>query len=86
MSERAGAGITDAALTGGQPTRRPRPAPRLDIDEEAFRRERMRPAATVMDEPEAPPGPNWMLRIVGLLVALLGLALVYQFVVRPLLK
>ncbi|MCZ7677451.1 MAG: hypothetical protein M5U28_01200 [Sandaracinaceae bacterium] len=88
----AGAGITDAALTGvGAARRTParaRPAPVLAVDEEALRKERTRGATVAPGEDDAPepPVPNWFLRVIVLLVALLAVALAYQFVVRPLLK
>lgn len=85
----AGAGITDAALTGVDQRRTParsRPAPVLLVDEEAIRKERARPATIAPVEEPEPPGPNWFLRVVVALVALLAIALVYQFVLRPLLK
>ncbi|HEY8428634.1 MAG TPA: hypothetical protein VIL20_09680, partial [Sandaracinaceae bacterium] len=82
----AGAGVTDAVLVGPRRTPRSGPAPLLLVDESAMRPERLRPPV-VREEPEAPApaGPNWMKRIVLFLFALVALALVYQFVMRPLL-
>ncbi|HJL15044.1 MAG TPA: hypothetical protein RMH99_05270 [Sandaracinaceae bacterium LLY-WYZ-13_1] len=84
------AGITHAATTGvaGDPRRRPASTGGLDIDERALRRGRRHRPVTLADDPppEPTPGPNWVLRIALILVGLLGLAIAYQFLLRPLLK
>jgi hypothetical protein len=59
---------------------------RLDIDEGVLRKERSRTAAGVrISERAGPSGPNWIVHIVALLVILFALALLYQFLLRPLL-
>ncbi len=68
------------------PSSRPPSKQPLALDEETLLRARARRAsdrAPALDETEQ---PNWILRIVVLLVALLCTALAYQFVLRPFLR
>jgi hypothetical protein len=89
-STEAGAGITEASVTGVRDSRSS-PKPKavagmaLDIDETALVHERARPV-TVREDPPPPPGPNWLLRIGLLMLAILGAAIAYQFVLRPFLR
>ena len=89
-SGEAGAGITDASVTGVRDSASA-PKPKavaglaLDIDESALQQERARPA-TVREDPPPPAGPNWLLRIGLLMVGILAAAIAYQFVLRPFLR
>lgn len=63
---------------------RPLASDLLSIDERALDQERTK-AGTMAptDSMNAPPPPNWILRITLALIGLVALAAVYQFVVRP---
>lgn len=89
LREGAGAGITEASVTGvrasGPALRRPGIGD-LDIDERVVKREREMHAKTIAEPPsDTRPTANWLKR--GSLIALFILlgAIAYQFVIRPLL-
>ncbi|MGE0790766.1 MAG: hypothetical protein AB7S26_34145 [Sandaracinaceae bacterium] len=70
----------------------PRPAPRTSgfvglpqVDEDALETERTRPGTMAPRTSLPPPTPNWLLRIAVALIALVVLAIAYQFLLRPLL-
>jgi hypothetical protein len=88
-ADQAGAGITEASVTGARshpsPARHKGVAGMLDIDERAYKRQREQRPVTVLEDPEPEPGPNWVKRLVILFVSLLVLAIAYQFVIRPML-
>lgn len=84
------AGITQASLIGVRESgpKIQRPA-HLDVDVEVVAREKearvARTLAPVRSEAR-PAGPNWLVRVGGALIALLLLAIAYQFLLRPLLQ
>lgn len=87
--EGAGAGITEASVTGVRASgpKLSRPAVgALDIDEGAVQREREKQPRTIASEPEAPPPPNWLLRGILIALALLVASIAYAYVIRPLLS
>ncbi len=81
------AGITEASLTGVRDSGPRISRPALEVDDEAVAREKEarvhRTLAPIGSD--APPGPNWLLRIGVALAVLLALAIAYRFVLRPLL-
>lgn len=88
-STEAGAGITEASVTGVRASgpKLPRPAVgALDIDERMVERDRDRQPRTLASAPEELPAPNWLLRGTLIALGLLVASIAYAYVIRPLLS
>jgi len=58
----------------------------LDIDERALSAERHRPRTLAPTEAPKPGMPGWLPRVLAVALVLIALSVVYQFLVRPLLR